>query len=126
MGRALGSLITVEEIYPFTYSEIVRRASAVDVIWFDQRKFPLEFIEEENTTDMHGALLKFVTFDPFYSTFRVVAPAARKREFDSKLAHPSFMSVAKRTRFTSYELVAGLHAKANEAIALEQAWGGSR
>jgi hypothetical protein len=125
MGRPLGSLVTVEDIFPFTYPEIVTRASAVDVIWFDQRKFPFKFIEVENTTDMLGALLKFVTFDAFNSTFRVVAPAARKREFESKLAHPSFVSVAKRTKFTSYDLVAGFHTKASEAIALEQAWAAS-
>jgi hypothetical protein len=122
MGKPLGSVVTVEDIYPFTYPEIVARASAVDVVWFDQRKFPFEFIEVENTTDMHGALLKFVLFDVFNSRFRVVAPAARKREFESKLAHPSFQSVAKRTIFTSYDVVAGLHTKASEAVALEQAW----
>lgn len=125
LGKPLGSLVTVEDIYPFTYPEIVRRAATVDVIWFNQRKFPEEFIEVENTTDMHGAFLKFVMFDAFISEFRVVAPAARRSEFDSKLTHPSFVSVARRTKFTSYELVAGMHTKASEAIGLEQAWSAS-
>jgi hypothetical protein len=125
LGKPLGSLITIKDIYPFTYPEIVRRAATVDVIWFNQRKFPSEFIEVENTTDMHGAFLKFVMLYAFYSTFRVVAPAARKREFDSKLRHPSFVSVAERTKFTSYDLVANMHTKASEAVALEQAWADS-
>jgi len=125
LGKPLGGLVTVEDIYQFTYPEIVRRAAAVDVIWFNQRKFPSEFIEVENTTDMHGAFLKFVLFDAFNSTFRVVAPAARKSEFESKLAHPSFESVAKRTIFTSYDVVTGMHTKASEAIALEQSWAAS-
>ena len=81
LGRAVGSLATIQELYPFTYPEIVRRAATVDVIWFSQRKFPEEFIEVENTqSDMLGALLKFVTFDAFHPTFRVVAPAVRKNE----------------------------------------------
>ena len=122
LGKPLGRLVTLEDIYPFTYPEIVRRAAAVDVIWFSGRKFPSEFIEVENTTDMNGAFLKFVLFDPFNSTFRVVAPAARKSEFESKLAHPSFESIARRTRFTSYDVVTEMHTKASEAIALEQAW----
>jgi hypothetical protein len=63
-------------------------------------------------------------FDAFYAKFRVVAPAARKSEFESKLAHPSFLSVVKRTMFTSYDVVADMHTKANEAIALEQKWAG--
>lgn len=125
LGKELGSLVTVQDIYPFTYPEIVQRASAVDVIWFSQRKFPSEFIEVENTTDMHGAFLKFVMFDAFNSRFRVVAPQARKSEFESKLAHPSFESVAKRTKFTSYDVVADMHTKASEAIALEHAWSAS-
>jgi hypothetical protein len=125
LGKPLGGLVTVEEIYPFTYPELVRRAASVDVIWFNQRKFPAEFIEVENTTDMQSAFLKFVLFDVFHSTFRVVAPAARKSEFISKLAHPSFISVARRTKFTSYDIVAEMHSKASEAIALEQAWAGS-
>jgi len=125
LGKPLGSLITVEDIYPFTYPEVVDRAARVDVLWFNERKFPTEFIEVENTTDMQGAFLKFVLFDAFNARFRVVAPAARKSEFESKLAHPSFVSVAKRTMFTSYDLLADLHSKANETIALEQAWAAS-
>lgn len=125
LGKPLGGLVTVEDIYPFTYAEIVRRAGAVDVIWFNDRKFPSEFIEVENTTDMHGAFLKFVMFDAFSATFRVVAPAARKAEFTSKLSHPSFASVAKRTKFTSYDVVTEMHTKASEAVALEQAWAAS-
>ena len=124
LGKPLGSLVTVEDIYPFTFPEVVQRAAGVDVIWFSERKFPLEFIEVENTTDMNGAFLKFVLFDAFYAKFRVAAPAVRKSEFESKLAHPLFLSLVKRTMFTSYDVVADMHTKANEAIALEQKWAG--
>jgi hypothetical protein len=83
---------------------------------------PTEFIEVENTTDMHSAFLKFVLLDAFHSTFRIVSPAPRKQEFVSKIAHPSFSSIAHRTRFTSYELVSEMHAKENETVALNQTW----
>jgi DNA adenine methylase Dam len=122
LGKKLGEMVTVDDIYPFTYPEVVHRASAVDVIWFNDRKMPTEFIEVENTTDMHSAFLKFVLLDAFHSTFRIVSPAPRKQEFVSKIAHPSFSSIANRTRFTSYELVSEMHAKENETVALNQAW----
>ncbi len=122
LGKKLGDMVTVDDIYPFTYDDVVHRASAVDVIWFDDRKMPTEFIEVENTTDMHSAFLKFVLLSGFHSVFRIVSPAPRKQEFTSKIAHPSFASVAARTRFTSYELVSEMHAKENEAVALHQAW----
>lgn len=122
LGRPLGSLITIEDMYPFSYPEIVDTAARVDVVWFNERKFPSDFIEVENTTDMNGALLKFVTLSAFYSTFRVVAPVVRKREYEAKVVHPSFGSIKGRTLFTSYDFVAELHRKASEAAALEQAW----
>jgi hypothetical protein len=124
LGKRLGDMVTVDDIYPFTYEDVVRRASTVDVIWFNERKMPTEFIEVENTTDMHSAFLKFVTLDAFHSTFRIVSPAVRKQEFASKIAHPSFATVATRTRFTSYDLVSDMHTKASEALALEEQWGG--
>ena len=122
LGKPLGSMVTLEDIYPFTYSDIVDCAARVDVVWFNKRKFPSEFIEVENTTDMRGAFLRFVMLEAFNSTFRVVAPAARKSEFASKLAHPSFESIVKQTKFTSFDVVAELHRKASEALALEQVW----
>jgi hypothetical protein len=122
LGKKLGDMVTVDDIYPFTYPEVVHRASAVDVIWFNERKMPTEFIEVENTTDMHSAFLKFVLLDAFYSTFRIVSPAPRKQEFTAKIAHPSFATIATRTRFTSYDLVSDMHAKEYETVALKQAW----
>jgi hypothetical protein len=123
-GKKLGDMVTVDEIYQFTYPEVVHRASAVDVIWFNERKMPTEFIEVENTTDMHGAFLKFVLLDGFNSIFRIVSPAPRRQEFTSKIAHPSFSTIAKRTRFTSYDLVSEMHAKASAALAVADQWGG--
>ena len=125
LGKPIGELISLKDIYPFTYDEIVKRAAAVDVIWFNERKFPTEFIEVENTTDMHSAFLKFVLFDAFNCIFRIVAPAARETEFESKRAHPAFASVAKRTKFSSYETVTDLHTKSGQLTAIEQAWASS-
>ena len=88
LGKPLGSFVTVEDIYPFTYPDVTSRAAAVDVVWFDQWKFPVEFIEVENTTDINSALLKFVLLYAFHCTFRVVAPAARNREIPIQASPP--------------------------------------
>jgi hypothetical protein len=122
LGQRLGDMVTVDDIYPFTYEDVVRRAATVDVIWFNDRRMPTEFMEVENTTDMHNALLKFVTLDAFYATFRIVSPEPRKQEFTSKIAHPSFATIATRTRFTNYDLVSEMHTKASEALAVEDKW----
>jgi hypothetical protein len=122
LGKRLGDMVTVDDIYSFTYEDVVRRAATVDVIWFNERKMPTEFIEVENTTDMHSAFLKFVMLDAFHAVFRIVSPKPRKLEFASKIAHPSFSTIIARTRFTSYDLVSEMHAKESEVAALQQAW----
>lgn len=122
LGKRLGDMITLNDIYPFTYEDVVRRAATVDVVWFNERRMPTEFIEVENTTDMNSALLKFVILDAFYSNFRIVSTQPRSKEFAAKIAHPSFATVASRTRFTSYELVAGMHTKVSEANAMDAQW----
>lgn len=122
LGQPLGGLATVKDLFPFTYSEIVKRAATVDVIWFNERKFPDEFIEVEHTTDMQNSFLKFARFEDFRAKFRIVAPAPRKAEFESKLRQHVFSSVASRTVFTSYEVVAQMHRKANELAAVERLW----
>jgi hypothetical protein len=124
LGKALGDVVELKDIHPFTYDEVVRKASTIDVIWFNGRRMPTDFIEVENTTDMHGAFLKFVMLDGFYSTFRIVAPAVRIKEFTAKLVHPAFSSIAKRTKFNSYDVVSEMHSKASEAVALEERWAG--
>jgi hypothetical protein len=122
LGRPLGDLATLADIHPFTYDEVVRRSASVDVIWFNERKMPSGFFEVENTTDMHSALLKFVLLDAFHADFRIVAPIARQREFQTKIAHPSFASVRGRARFTSYETISQLHSKESELAAARKAW----
>jgi hypothetical protein len=122
LGKALGDVATVEKIYDFTYDEIVRRAAMVDVIWFSERRFPAEFIEVENTTDIEGKFHKFLDFDVFVTKFRIVAPGARQEEFKSRLKLPVFKSIADRTRFTSYETVAELHSKASAVAEVEARW----
>lgn len=122
LGKRLGDMVTVDDIYPFTYQEVVKRAASVDVIWFNERKMPTGFFEVENTTDMHGALLKFVLLDAFYADFRIVSPAPRKKEFLAKVVHPSFASVSQRARFISYDAVSDLHAKESELALARQCW----
>ena len=122
LTRQLGEVATLNELYPFTYDHIVKRARSVDVIWFNERKMPDSFFEVEHTTGFDNSLLKFVNFRDFKIDFRIVASKHRQREFAAKITHPSFTSIADRTKFTSYDLVSELHSKAHEISALELEW----
>ncbi len=121
-NKPLGDATTLQQLHVFTYPEIVKRAQSVDVIWFNPRRMPASFFEVEHTTNFDNSLLKFVHFQDFSIDFRIIATKARQKEYAVKISHPSFAAIAKRTKFTSYELVAELHAKAHEISALETQW----
>jgi hypothetical protein len=121
-NRPLGEVSTLHELRAFTFPEVVKRAQSVDVIWFNTRWMPSAFFEIEHTTGFDNSLLKFVHFQDFNIDFRIVAAKTRQKEYAAKITHPSFAAIAGRTKFTSYELVSELHAKAHEVAALENQW----
>ncbi len=121
-NKPLGDAATLQQLHPFTFPEVVKRALSVDVIWFNPRRMPSAFFEIEHTTSFDNSLLKFVHFQDFKIDFRIVAAKDRQKEYAAKISHPSFAPIATRTKFTSYELVSELHAKAHEVAGLENQW----
>jgi len=119
IDQPLGDAATLQQLHPFTYPEVVRRAQSVDVIWFNSRRMPSSFFEVEHTTAFDNSLLKFVLFQDFHIEFRIVAAEDRQREYQAKIAHPSFEAIAKRTKFRSYEYISELHAKTHALAAME-------
>lgn len=122
LNKQLGEATTCQELHPFTYDEVVKRARSIDVIWFNPRRMPNAFFEVEHTTNFDNSLLKFVHFQDFNIDFRIVAAKNREKEYLAKIAHPSFAAIAGRTKFRSYELVSELHVKAHEVAGLESQW----
>ena len=94
----------MNEIPQFSYENFVKRASTIDVIWFNQRKMPDSFFEIESTTDIQDSLLKFNDLQDFSARMIIVADEHRKTEFQSKLAYTSFKDLRenKRVVFLDY------------------------
>lgn len=110
-GRPLRELNTLEEVPPFTYEDLIRRASTVDVVWFsrdEKHRFPVCLFEVEHTTDFHHSLVKFNLFTYFATKFFVVAPAYRKQEFQQKVKEHS-EDLQKRVHFLVYENLVQLY-----------------
>lgn len=101
--ESIGSLRTLQEIPPFSYENLVKRSSTVDVIWFNERKMPNSLFEIEHGTDMKNSLLKFYDLRDFHSRMVIVSSAVRKREFDSRLKFSAFEQISKRVDFLSCE-----------------------
>lgn len=120
LNRPLSTVATIPRIFEFCYPEILKSARTVDVVWFNQRKMPNTFIEVEHSTDIYNSLRKFGELQDFYANFIIVAPEARKAEFEQKVAATVFRDVKDRVKFWGYEGVSKLHTNLAESIVLSE------
>lgn len=109
LEKELGEMADFDLIPPFTYSDLLRKARTVDVIWFNERTMPSHFYEVEHTTDIKGSLSKFYELQDFYSSFYIVASQHREPEFKDKLNASIFSPIKDRVRFLTYDKVAALY-----------------
>ena len=89
----------------FSYHNLTKRASTVDVIWFNERKMPDSFFEVEHTTDIQNSVAKFCDLRDFYSQFYIVAPKSRKEQFLKVMDRSAFNEMKDRIKFRSYETI---------------------
>lgn len=111
LDKPLKLFSDVDKIYNFCYSELLRRAKTVDVIWFNRRKMPHSFFEVEHSTDIQNSLLKFNDLQDFYSNFYIVGNVKRKNEFKKKINYSAFTEISDRVYFIDYEFISNLHSK---------------
>lgn len=101
----LGELRTIQSLPEYTFPQLVKRSSTIDVIWFNERHMPHSFFEVEHSTDIQNSLLKFNDLQDFAARMVIVADEKRHQEFMCKLGYAAFRQLAedKRVSFLSYE-----------------------
>ncbi len=114
LDKPLKSITSIDDILPFTYPEVIRRAKTIDVIWFNKRKFPSTFFEIEHSTDFQNSFAKFIDLQDFYSEFFIVSSNKRRREFEHKVTFDAFRDIKERMKFIDYDYVSSLHTKTYE------------
>ncbi len=114
LDKKLVELATINEIYQFTYQNIINRAKTIDVIWFNERKFPSYFFEVEHSTDFQNSLLKFYDLQDFKTEFYIVSSKSRFNEYNSKMQFGAFKEIKNRVKFVDYDFVSNLHSKSYE------------
>ena len=119
LGKRLGDIITIPDIYRFGYEHIVQRAKTVDVIWFNERNMPANLFEVEHSTDIKNSLLKFVELQDFYTNFFIVANSIRKYDYETKLSYAAFTTIRNRSKFMSYDQLSEWHTKTSQIANLE-------
>jgi phage tail protein X len=107
-GKRLGDLCRLQQVPPFTYSELMEVAARCDVIWFSNasRPFPKYIYEVENTTNFVNSMHKIYQLRDIDARFVLVAPEKRRKAFEQALKNAPFESVASRYTFRSFEQVA--------------------
>ncbi len=101
-SRSLAEIRTLNELPEYSFPEIVKRSSTIDVIWFNQRTMPHSFFEVEHSTDIQNSLLKFYDLQDFYTRMIIVADEIRHCEYKQKLNRGAFMEIQNRVNFLSY------------------------
>lgn len=103
LDKLLIDISTTIVIPIFTYNHIVKRASTVDVIWFNDRNMPNSFFEVEHSTDIQNSVAKFCDLQDFNSRFLIVAPQNRREQFNKVMERTAFKTMQQRIKFHSYE-----------------------
>ena len=109
LEKPLKELISLKEIYQFTYPEILRKAITIDVIWFNERKLPHSFFEVEHSTDIQNSLTKFFELQDYFSRFFIVADESRRKQFNAIVEKSIFSSIKNRVHFADYENIVNQH-----------------
>ncbi|MCZ7609709.1 MAG: hypothetical protein M5U17_06040 [Ignavibacterium sp.] len=111
LTNTLGDCATLKNIFKFTYDDIINRAKTIDVIWFNDRKFPQSFFEIEHSTDFQNSFLKMLDLKYFYANFNIIADLKRFKEFEKKISYSTFGELKDRVKFISYEKLSEYHSK---------------
>ena len=100
----LGDLRTIQTLPDYSYPQIVKRSSTIDVIWFNDRHMPHSFFEVEHSTDIQNSLLKFNDLQDFSARMFIVADAKRRQEFNTKIGYSAFENLfhEQRVKFIDY------------------------
>lgn len=101
----LGELRTIQVLPAYSYPQLVKRSSTIDVIWFNERHMPHSFFEVEHSTDIQNSLLKFNDLQDFSARMVIVADEKRHHEFISKMGYAAFSDLMtnRRVAFLSYD-----------------------
>ena len=101
----LGDLRTIQVLPEYSFPQLVKRSSTIDVIWFNDRQMPHSFFEVEHSTDIQNSLLKFNDLQDFAARMVIVADEKRHHEFIVKMGYAAFKELLQNRRvdFLSYE-----------------------
>ncbi len=119
LDTTLAKTRTLDKIYDFGYEKIVKRASFIDVLWFNDRKMPERAFEVEISTNFSESFSRYVALQDFNIKFFIIADESREKDYKNKLQRSEFQSIQKRIKFISTKTLENLHFKTIEIQKLD-------
>jgi hypothetical protein len=120
LDKPLKNIASLEQMYDFTYENILRSAKTVDVVWFNMRKLPDSFFEVEHSTNIEHSLIKFSELQDYFARFYIVAPKFREEQFNDLLHKQIFATIKNRVTFFDYDSLSNQHTKMYELANLSK------
>ncbi|MDO9152283.1 MAG: hypothetical protein Q7U47_00980 [Paludibacter sp.] len=100
LNKKLGEISSLNILPQYSHSELVKKSSSIDVIWFNERDMPHSFFEVEHSSDIYKSLIKFNDLQDFFARMVIVADSKRKIEYLNKVKYSSFKDLSKNNRVT--------------------------
>ncbi len=119
LNNPLKNIVSINSICRFTYEDVIQKIQSIDVLWFNERRFPDSIFEIEYSTDFKNSLLKFLELQDFSIQMYIISDKKREREFFSKINFIGFKPIKNRTRFIAFEEVSRWHSKSYELMLTE-------
>lgn len=107
--KRLGGLTNCAKMHRFSYDSMIRSATTVDVVWFNDRRMPAALFEVEYSPVMTNSLIKFNELRDFRTEMYIVAHEKHRRKFEDRCDLNTFKAIRKYVKFLSYERIGKDH-----------------
>lgn len=108
----LKNIITLPELPPFSYPQILHEAKRIDVVWFNRTglAFPqkvFEVVDSINT--LNGAFNRSLQLQNFRTEFFIVAPEKHRDKFTQTIELEIYQESKDRFTFVNYDDIQNLY-----------------
>jgi hypothetical protein len=105
LDKPLGEIASTIELPQFTFDNIIGTVKSIDVIWLNERRFPVNVFEIEHTTKFKNSLIKFYELKDFTTQMTIVASARNRAKYDEVISLSVFREIRDRVKFIDYNKI---------------------
>lgn len=105
LDKTLKDVAKTVELPHFTFDTVIGTVKSIDVIWLNERNFPTNVFEVENTTNFKNSLIKFYELKDFATEMTIVASENNRAKYEGVINLGVFREIKNRVKFIGYKKV---------------------